>query len=796
MILHHFKLAWRNLLRNKTFSVINIFGLTVGLASCILIGLYVLNELSFDQFHTNHQQIYRVNKNTNEKDKQAQRDGITPGQLVPSLIKELPEIVHAARYRPWFTEMLVSNDSIRLILIDVAYADAGFLEMFDFSLINGDRKTALAEPFTAVITESTAQKYFGKNNPMGKILKSLNDIPVRITGVARDVPDQSSMHFTMLISWTTTTAPANADYFSWMNNWITQVNYSFVQLKKNTDPSGTSKKISAILHKNLPERQFEYKPYLQPLNEIHLGSGDVLYAEHFRSNSSKVIYALLIIAGFILLIACFNFINLTTAGALSRAKETGVQKVLGARQGQLIWKSFGESFLLCLASLCLAIVMACALLPLFNKLANSRISVHSLFQYQAILAIGLLLLVISITAGLYPAVFLSKFKSTDVFRNVIKAGKDSWIRKALVTTQFALSILLIIATLTVQKQTHYLMTRDLGFDKEQVLVMQLANTSLENKSKKFVIALQQHPSIAAISVTNRVPGHTFNGYGIIPEGHNLDEHLMANVLETDTRFADAYNIKMAKGRYFSQDMPTDTTEAIVINEAMARYLNWNDPIGKQFEVYGERKGRVIGMIRDFNSASLRENIQPLAIILKSNPMYLSVKFKNGDIQAALDHFSKTWRKFEPEHPFDYTFLEEQLNQFYQRDVRLLRVLGIFAALAISIACMGLFGLSIYAARQRTKEIGIRKVLGASVSKLVSMLSKDFLKLVGIAAIIAFPVAWWATSKWLEDFAYRIPMTVWIFFIAGGAAILVALAAISFNTIKVAIANPVKSLRTE
>ncbi len=793
---HNIKLALRNIWRHKTFSFINILGLTIGLASCIIIGLYAYTELTFDQFHQNHSSIYRVNKVTNEKGKQPQQDGITPGPLATRLTKEIPEVEAACRLRPWFTEMLVSYDTVKLNLDDVVYADNSILAMFNFPLIQGNRRSALAEPFTAVITETTAKKYFGNADPMGKTLVTLNDMPVKINGVAKDVPQNSSIQFNMLISMATLEAPANKDNFSWMNSWTTNVDYTFVKLKQHADASKASDKISTLLHANFPEKEFQYRTYLQSLDDIHLGSKDILYTESIRTNSSSIIYTLLIIAGLILIIACFNFINLTTSGALGRAKETGVQKVLGATQSQLVRKFFSESLLLCTISLFMALVMVSVILPLFNELASAHLTLNILFQIRIIIALLSLLFLLSVIAGLYPAIFLARFKSTDVFRNVIKAGKDSWLRKTLVTTQFAFSILLIIATIVVNKQMHYLGTKDLGFNKDQVAVLQLANTGLENKSKEFITTLKQNPNIVSVSASNRVPGQGFNAYGIIPEGHNAEEHMLASEFETDANFASTYNIQLTQGRYFSPVMPTDTTESIVINEAMANMLGWKNAVGKQFELYHLRKGKVIGVMKDFNFASLRKKVEPLAVVLTDNPLYVSVKLKAGTFPSSLAYMQKTWKQFSTDHPFDYFFLDEQLNHFYESDVKLLHVLNIFAVLAIFIACIGLFGLSIYTAKQRTKEIGIRKVLGASVTGIVGMLSKDFVKLVLIAAVIAFPVSWWAMNTWLQDFAFRINISWSIFVIAGLVSVLIALITISFQAVKAAIANPVKSLRTE
>ncbi|MEP7253834.1 MAG: ABC transporter permease, partial [Ginsengibacter sp.] len=777
---HNLKLAFRNLWRHKTFSAINILGLTIGLASCIVIGLYAFNEITFDQFSPERGSIYRINKITNEKGKRAQLDGITPGPLASQLVKNIPEVAATCRLRPWFTEMLVSYDTVKLSLDDVVYADNSVLSIFNFPLISGDKKNALAEPFTAVITESTARKYFGKANPVGKTLATLNDMPVKINGVVKDVPQNSSIRFNMLISMATLEAPANKESFSWMNSWTTNVDFTFIRLKSHADATKASDKISALLHANFPEKEFQYRTYLQSLDDIHLGSKDILYSESFHTNSRSIIYTLLIIAALILLIASFNFINLTTSGALGRAKETGVQKVLGASQPQLIRKFFGESLFLCTVSFLLALLTVALVLPLFNQLANAQLTIEILLQAKIAAALIGLLFLLSLLAGLYPAIFLARFKSTDVFRNVIKAGKDNWLRKTLVTTQFAFSILLIIATIVVNKQMHFMATKDLGFDKDQVAVLQLANTGLESKSKALMSVLKQHPNILSVSSSNRVPGQGFNAYGIVPEGHSADEHLVANVFETDANFAATYNIKMKEGRYFSPEMPTDTTESIVINEAMANMLGWEHPVGKRIDIYETRKSKVIGVMKDFNFASLRSKVEPLAVMLTDNPLYLSVKLKAGTFPSAIAYMQKTWKQFNSDHPFDYFFLDEQLNHFYESDTRLLSVLNVFAVLAIFIACIGLFGLSIYTAKQRTKEIGIRKVLGATVAGIVSMLSADFVKLVLLASLIAFPVGWWAMNAWLQDFAYRINLSWVIFIVSGLVAVLIALFTISFQ----------------
>ncbi|MBK7870050.1 MAG: ABC transporter permease [Saprospiraceae bacterium] len=563
-----------------------------------MIGLYTFNELSFDTFHLQHNNIYRINKITNENSAQAAKDGLTPGQLAPALEKDLPEVVHAARFRPWFNDMLVSHDSLHLKLSNVAYADPTFLEIFDFPLLKGNQNTALTAPYSAVITTSVAQRFFGNADPIGKTLLTLNDIPVKITGIAKEIPHQSSIQFSILISWATITAPAHADQFFWMNTWTTQANYTFVQLREGTDPVKLGAKVSAMMHKNMPEDEFQYRPYLQSLGDIYLSSSTIQYSDFFKKNNKKVIYILPVIAAFILIIAAFNFINFSTALALSRAKETGVQKILGAQQIQLVGQFFSESFLLCSIAFMLAICIVSILLPGFNNLTNSQLDVVMLLKPAIIVGMGGLLLIISLLAGLYPAVFLSQFKAKDAFRKALKPG-NNYLRKSLVTTQFAMSIILIIATFGVQQQMQYLFKKDLGFNKEQVLVLELANTSLEAKSPAFITALKQWSGVINITATDQIPGQNFNGFGIIPEGHTLEEHLMANLLQTDANFLKTYDIHLTKGRFFSPDMPTDTTQAIVINEAMVAYLNWEEPINQALEIHETLKGRVIGVIKRF-----------------------------------------------------------------------------------------------------------------------------------------------------------------------------------------------------
>lgn len=796
MLPNHLKITVRNLLKNKVFTLINLAGLSISLVCCIMLGLYAYAEMTFDQFHDHNERIFRINKVVTETNKTPEKHCITSGALAPELLKEIPEVESAVRLRPWFNEMVVRHENTSLKLTDAVYADADFFQVFGFKLLQGNKKTVLAEPNTVVISEATAQRFFGRQNAIGQTLIVLNETPVKVTGVVENAPQNTHLKYDILISWGTTTTGTNAEYFSWMNNWITQVVHTYVLLHEKADPQALEAKIAAVFNKNLPERKDQYKHYLQAVSDIYLGSADVKFGESFKANSRKIVYVLIGISVFILLIACFNFINLSTVASLKRVKEVGMQKVLGAQRGQLIFKYFSESALVCTLAFVVALFLTSSFLPAFNQLANAHLSFSELFQPQVFFSLIAFVALVSILAGLYPAFFLTRFQALDIFKSQGKTGKGSWLRQSLVVTQFTLSTLLIIGMIVINGQIDFLVKKDLGFDKEQQLIIQLADTGMESKARSFVSAVENFEGVEKLTLSARVPGQGYMGFGIIPEGFAEKDHLMAGVEQSDANYAATYDIPMVAGRFFSKDFPSDTFNSIVINEAMVKYLNWTDPIGKKFAVTGERQGVVIGVMQDYNVVSLRETIQPAVFILKDNPLYLTVKMKAGKIPETLAYLEQTWKNFESQHPFSYYFLDEKLNLYYEADFRLLKVISIFAGLAIFIACLGLFGLAAFTAETRTKEIGIRKVLGASVAGITALLAKDFLKLVLVSIVIASPVAWYLLQGWLENFAYRINVEWWMFAGAGVLAMLIAFVTIGGQSMRAALANPVQSLRSE
>ena len=794
MLLNYFKIAWRNLLRHKLFSAINVLGLAIGLACSMVIALYVFNQLSFDCFHGAN--IYRINKTTNENGRQAQNDALTPGLLAPELIKSLPEVKYAARFRPWFNDLLISHDSTSLKLKEVSFADASFLQIFNFPTVQGDAATALSEPSSAVLTETTARNLFGDENPMGKTLYTLNNIPVKVNGIVKDIPQNSSIQFSMLISWSTLTSKPYAGQFGWMNNWTAQVGFTFLQFRSEIDPKAENRKISSLLHLHFQEDEFSYQTWLQSASDLHLHSKDILYAENFRTASNSIVYILMVIAAFILLIACFNFINLSTVAAIGRLKEAGIQKVLGAHRIQLIGKFLLESFLLCTIALGFACLIINLMLPVFNKFAESQLSIESLFRPAMFASMVVLWIGMGLLAGLYPALILSRVRSTEYFRGGGSGGTRSWFKKGLVTAQFALSMFLVVATLAVQHQMEYLTHRNLGFDREQLVAIPISGTQMESDPLAFIQELRTSPSVLSVTASDNIPGKGFNGYGIIADGIPAREKPMANVIETDAAFAGTYGIALKQGRYFSPDMPTDTGNSIVINEAMAKYLNWQNPVGKTLELYEAQKGKVIGVVQDFNFTSLREAIHPLAILLRNHPQWVTVKLRSGEVQSALSSLGKAWKKLDRKYPFEFHFVEEEMNKFYKTDLKLLQVLGVFAMLAIFVAAMGLLGLSLQTVRARSREISIRKVLGASGLGIMTLLSKDFLRPVALGALLAFPAAAWAIHAWLQDFAYRSAPGWEIYMLGGLLLVLVALLTVGLQSIRAVHSNPATSLRNE
>jgi putative ABC transport system permease protein len=807
MIKNYLKVAIRNLWKNKGFSTINIIGLSVGLATCLLIMLYVVDELSYDKFNTKADRIYRV-------DGDIQFGGnhvvlaVAPEPMGPTLKKDFPEVEQYVRFRG-YGGLLVKKGNENVNEGKVIYADSTLFDVFTLPMTAGDPKTALKDPKCVVITEKIAQKYFNTTDVVGKTLTINDTSSLKITGVIKNIPPESHFNFDFFVSLNGSIQPEE------VNNWVSNNENTYIVLKKGADPKVLEAKFPDMVDKymgpqalallNIKMEDFKksgnFDRYsLVPLTSIHLHSNKI--AELGANSNVQYIYIFSAIAIFILLIACVNFMNLSTARSSNRAKEVGVRKVLGSVRGHLIYQFLTESILITLIACVLALLIAWLLLPYFNHIANKEIEIN-LFSGWLIPSLLAIVLIVGLLAGSYPAFYLSSFKPIVVLKGKLAGGfKRSWLRGSLVVFQFWISIILIIGTIVIYKQLQYIQNKQLGYDRNQVLVLE--NTSpLGSQAKSFENELLKLPGVRSVTMTGFLPTSDWRNDSPIFADASLDQKtaVSSQIWTVDENYIPTLGMQIAKGRNFSKQFLTDSS-GIIINEAAEKLLGFKDPIDRPIYYLTDFKTKsvgtyhIVGVVKDFNYNSLRETVTPLVLFYGNQTGKAAIKINTANIKGLVAQIENEWRAIAPGQPFSYAFMDDQFNNQYRTEQRVSRISITFSILAILIACLGLFGLVTYAAEQRVKEIGIRKVLGASAVNLVSMLSKDFLKLVIISALIAFPVAWWAMHKWLQDFAYRIHIGWWIFLLAGSVAVLIALLTVSFQTIKAALTNPVKSLRTE
>ena len=814
MIKNYFKIAFRNLWKNKGYSAINIFGLAVGLATCLLIILYITDELGYDRFYKNSGRIYRINSDIQfggGKLHMTQTSDMM-GQL---LKKDYPQVEEYTRIYTNDGNKLIKKGNEFITEKNVCSVDSTFFGVFTLPAIEGDIKTALNEINTVVVTESTAIKYFGgSTNIVGKTVEVKNGEtvkPYKITAVIRDIPHNSHFKFDFLFSM------KNVDY-EW-GQFTSHNFHTYLLLKPGTDYKTFANNFDGYINKYvLPSvQQFikvssmeEFKKSgnsleysLIPLTKIHLYS-DYTF-EMSPSGNIQYVYIFAAVALFILVLACINFMNLSTARSVNRAKEVGIRKVLGTERKTLITQFLVESTITAWISLFIAVIIAYFVLPVFNDVAAKSMSINNLLGIKILSFIILLPFVVGLLAGSYPAFFLSDFKPIVVLKGNVSTGfKKSNLRNVLVVFQFATSIMLIIATIIVYNQLHYIQSTKLGYNKDQVLVIDGAY-ALNNNVQVFkndVLAMKGVSSgtlSAFIPVTNSSRSdNTYSKEAVMDVKSGIDMQTWT----IDYEYVKTMGMEIVKGRNFSKDFGRDSS-AILITETTAKMLGYNDPVGKMLYVPSNITGdksmiplQIIGLIKDFHFESLRQNIGPLCMRLGNSTGLASFRINTTNAEDLIKQISDRWKTLAPGLPFSYRFLSDSFDEMYRSEQRAGRIAIVFAILAVLIACLGLFGLVTFMAEQRTKEIGVRKVLGASVSNVVALLSKDFLLLVLIACVFAFPVAWWAMHKWLQDFSYRINITWWVFAIAGFAAFIIALITVSFQAFKAAIANPVKSLRTE
>ncbi len=788
---------------NKSFSLINILGLAIGLTCFILIAAFVFDELSYDRYPAEAENIYRVNLSVTGNGNVAVYPHVDVG-VGEGMKAAFPEIRATTRMLP-VTDFVKYNDQ-QFKENKLAFADSNFLQLFSIPLKAGSETGALVEPNSIVISKALAQKYFGGEDPLGKsLVVGIYNAAYKVTGVFEKIPDESHFHFDAVMSLST--------FKINQNTWSNIGYYTYLLLDDQADPKELEPKFRGLVAEHvvpevqrdmgisLAEAQKAVNTFvfsLQPLTSIHLRSHTTYELE--PNGDLQYVYIFSALALFVLLLACINFTNLSTARAVKRTREVGIRKVMGSAKFQLIRQFLSESVLLSSISMVCALGLVYLLLPYFNQVSGKNIGLDYFLTYRFGLAAIALVLAVGILAGIYPAFFLSSFSIMKVLKGATISGSHRKpLQSSLVVFQFFISTALIIATLVVYQQLNYMQNKKLGYTKEEVLFLPDARL-LTDKQDAFRDQLLQDNRVVSASIARVVPGNSdfIGGTEIFPKDENgKGTEIHANIYRVDYDYINTLDITLAEGRYFSQAFRTDSS-AVVINEAAAAELGWNEKeaVGKSIVRSGQQEFKVIGVVHDFNYASTRQKVAPLMLMLGGNYGGLVLKIKTTDVKGFLNDLESRWNAFNPAGPIEYHFLDESFAALYTGEVRTQKIFTSFAILAVIIACLGLFGLSAFVVEQRTREIGIRKVLGASVENVLMLVVREFILLVVIAFVISIPVTWWAMDKWLEDFAYRVNLSWWVFAAAGAAAVMIALLTISFQSLKAAFSNPLKSLRSE
>jgi putative ABC transport system permease protein len=798
MIKNYFKTALRNVLHNKIYSFINIAGLSLGLACSILIMLYVKDEISYDRFHKNVSQIYRIDKQVKKEDGSVHAGSYTGYFPGPRFAANIPEIESFVRFDPGFADIKTGGD-IRSQSISIV--DANFFSVFNFPLVTGNAKTVLTQPNSVVITEDMAKKYFGNRDAVGETMSIKTEgifMPYKVTGVAKNCPQNSSIKFDVLLPLKVSAAD-ESNNGNWFNSFLT----TFVVLAPHANVKAVQNKMDKVFEADASEAINEIKAKygikdigmsyaLEPLTAIHLGNIVPDQDEILSDKSNPTFsYILSAIAIFILLIACINFVNLTVARSVKRAKEIGIRKVIGGTRKQLMIQFLSESFILCLIAFGLALVIVSAILPVFNQLSNKALSLSFLFNVKLIISYTILFIITSLLAGFYPAAVLSNYDPVKTLYSRFNLAGKNYLQKSLVVFQFTLASFLIIGTITIFLQFNYLTTQSLGYDDSNLVTVNRSQLT-RPEAALFKQLLTKNPDIMDVASKNQ----DFSNNTVKVSG---DKSVNVVVETMDPSYLPLLKVPIVAGRNFSPDYPSDSTQTVLVNEALVREAGWKQPLNQQVTSFENGKTyTVAGVVKDYHYKPLTEKITPQLFTMNPNNNYGTayIKIKPGTATTSLQYIAKTFKNLFPLDPFVYSFKQEQNEQSYAAEAKWKQIIFFSALLTIFISCIGLFGLSVLAGEKRTKEIGVRKVLGASVSSIVSTLSADFLKLIVISLVISIPLAGLATNKWLQNYPYRITLSWWLFALGGALVIFIALLTISFQSIKAAIANPVKSLRTE
>ena len=809
MLKNYFKIALRNLKKHKAYSLINVAGLAIGLACFTLIILFVQDELSYDRYHPHADRLYRIAIEI-EASEGATRNAQSPPVWTTALLESYPEVEKAVRFKPPRQTWMVRYADRQFSEKTWVFADSSVFDVFGVTLRRGTPETALTAPYTVVISEAMAEKYFQGEDPIGKTITLDNQYDFAVTGVFEDVPSNTHFHFDFLASFVSMDNPQTL-YLLNVLAFQFPFSYNYVRLAEGATQEAFEAKMPGFIEANVPPRFLQggrtMRAFLQPITDIHLHSA--LENEIEASGDASVVYIFLAVALFILLIACVNFMNLATARSASRAKEVGMRKVVGAQRGHLIGQFLGESALLALVALVIAMGLVLLMLPAFGTLTGKTITPGTVLAPLFVLALIGVALAVGLLAGSYPAFFLSAFRPAAVLKGELRAGTGpgTWLRKILIIGQFGISLFLIISTGIVYNQMQYAREKKLGFDKEHVVVVQMTDPNASRHYQSYKDAALQHPNVLQVSAGFSTPGGLIGQATMRPFEDSEEQTWQVLTYFTDFDFVETMGMEIAAGRDFSTAFSTDSTNAFLINETAARAFGWHDPnnaVGEDIVFAGNNAQpiRVIGVVQDFHSQSVREKIAPTVIGFggQGQPQWFFafVRIKPGDIPDTIAALEQTFEQVIPGYAFLYSFLDEDFEKLYKSEAVLGSLLSYLAMLAIFIACLGLFGLASFTAEQRTKEIGVRKTLGASVGSIIVLLSKEFTTLVVIAFVIGAPLALWAANQWLGGFAYRMDLlqSWWIFLSAGTAALVIAWLTVGYQSIRAALTNPVEALRYE
>ncbi|MEM6844504.1 MAG: ABC transporter permease [Bacteroidota bacterium] len=798
MIKNYLKIALRNLGRYKVYSFINVLSLAIGMAACLVIFLFISDELSFDAFHQQKEQIYRLDEVQSFPGMSPQNVALSMPGMGPNLLNDMPEVTNFTRFWIW-GDLLYERDDLQLVIDRTAVVDSTFLEIFDFELLQGDPSTVLDKPNSIVLTETTAQKLFNDDEALGKQLV-IGDDNYAVTGILADVPENSHLQYEALISINTVTRERPEFNDQWGSNFMV----TYLVLAPQTDIEQLEGKFPKFLESHMSEEATTYYTlFLQKLSDVHLGSMNIEHDyQNYRKFDGSYIQTFSILAFFVLIIASINFMNLSVARSTTRSKEVGIRKSIGALKQQLVGQFLGEAVLLTLIALVLSLLIAAAFIPYLNSISNRSLSLLTIFDHiEVIVGVLIVACLVGVLSGSYPALFLSSFQPAKVLKGKLESlNQKSLLRSGLVVVQFATAIALIVGTVLATQQLNFMKSKDIGFNKEQMMLIPMNNEANE-QYETLRNELLAHAGVAGVTASGQRIGNNFHQTGGKVKTDTSIHELTISQVNVDYDYLDVYGIQVKEGRSFSREYADDAGFSFIINESLAKELGLEDPVGAQFgfSFYdNDTLGTIVGMTHDFNYNSLHHSVNTLAIHVNPESGFseLSVKVRPDNLNETIAAVQGTWETLIPNRPFEYSFLDEHFEELYQTDEQMSKVVSVIAGLAIIIACLGLFGLASIATEQRTKEIGIRKVLGASLVELLVVLSKNFIGLILIAFLISVPVTYYLLQGWLEGFAFRISIGWWVFIFAGFLSLLVALVTVSFQTTRAALANPVDALRSE